>query len=286
MSLLRYWTENFQIWRCNILWHNKLVLILLLTLYVTTAGKPLRSASILFINLKEYFHKVFSIWTNVTIDRIIVLTGFIAALATAMTTASATFFIVLKIVLVTRKSRMHHSYTQIIVIIVESGALVSVLMLAAAFLQLISFVHPLDLESTSGKILFQVGEYVSALKTSIIVRCVGGFLIFINILINYQGIGPTLIAFRVSEETPRTEVDPTSRSRTLSRLTFRRTTRGTTSNSQARDSHVSIIRSMSAHEEGNLQGRVGMKAQMNNHCKQEEHINLERITYPIGLESV
>lgn len=114
-----------------------------------------------------------------TIDRIIVLTGFIAALATAMTTASATFFIVLKIFLVTRRSRMHHSYTQIIVIIVESGALVSVLMLAAAFLQLISFVHPLDLESTSGKILFQATEYVSALKTPIIVRCIGGFLIYL-----------------------------------------------------------------------------------------------------------
>lgn len=47
-----------------------------------------------------------------------------------------------------------------------------------------------------------------------------------------QGIGPTLIAFRVANEPPRTEVNKTSEASPLSRLTFRRTARHSDIDSQ------------------------------------------------------
>lgn len=116
-------------------------------------------------------YTVFFIRTAVTRDRIIVLTSFIASLASAMTTVTATFFLVLKIVLVTRKSRMQHSYTKAMKIIVESGALVSMLMLAEALLQLASFVHTFDLSTSSGKVLTQLLVYTTSIHTPIIVCC-------------------------------------------------------------------------------------------------------------------
>lgn len=74
----------------------------------------------------------------------------------------------------------------------------------------------------------------------------------INTSLYLQGIGPTVIAFRIAEEPPRTEVNPSSRSSPLSRLTFRRTARDTTFNSQVQDSHISTTQFISAQEEENI----------------------------------
>lgn len=63
-----------------------------------------------------------------------------------------------------------------------------------------------------------------------------------------QGIGPTLIAFRVAEEPSQTKVNPTSRAGPLSRLTFWRTAQhsDTIGNSLGPHIYTSTIRTGSA----------------------------------------
>ncbi|KAF5329560.1 hypothetical protein D9619_009239 [Psilocybe cf. subviscida] len=66
-------------------------------------------------------------------------------------------------------------------------------------------IKPFDIETTGGLVAFQISQYASAIETHI------------------TGIAPTLIAFRVAEEKPQTEVNGTN---PLSRLTFRRSRLG------------------------------------------------------------
>lgn len=122
-------------------------------------------------------YTVFYIWNGTATDRFTVLADFIATLASALTTVTATLLIALKIVIVTRKSSMHHSYAKVIEIIVESGALVSTIMLAEALLELVSFLQPFDLATKSGQILVQLAEYVSSFQTWIVVCCTPAFFI-------------------------------------------------------------------------------------------------------------
>lgn len=94
----------------------------------------------------------------------------LALLFSATTTVSATSLIALKIVLVTRRSRMQHSYAKIVEILIESAALVSIVLLGVAILELISYVSPYKLGTTSGRHLFQMLQYLSSLYTPVTVR--------------------------------------------------------------------------------------------------------------------
>lgn len=128
------------------------------------------------------FYKAFYIRTCALRDKISVLAGFISAMTSAITTITATSLIILKIALVTRETRMHHSYSKVIKIIVESGALVSTFMLALAILQLISFIHSFKLNTISGRVFTELTVYASAIQGPILVcffACL--FVIFINI---------------------------------------------------------------------------------------------------------
>jgi hypothetical protein len=81
-----------------------------------------------------------------------------------------------------------------------------------------------------------------------------------------QGIGPTLIAFRVVEESSETEVNATTRTSPLSHWSFRRTDRGTNHNSQFARMRASTIQFQSAGEDEHIrsvQDRMGTEPQSN-----------------------
>lgn len=94
----------------------------------------------------------------------------LSSLLSAVTTLSATFLIALKIVLITRTNRMQHSYSKIIEILIQSAGLVSFVMLSASTLGLISNVHPFDVETKMGAVLYQVALYISRLQAPVAVR--------------------------------------------------------------------------------------------------------------------
>lgn len=150
------------------MWRNNFILIPLFTLYITTAGM-----SIVFLQKprKYWWNEAFYISAYVTRESLGALADSIAKLASAMTTVIATFFIVLKIALVTRNSPTPRSYAKIIGIIVESGAIVSVLMIFLAVLQMVFFFHPLQVATTGGKFFLGMWEYLSSFQLPIIVSC-------------------------------------------------------------------------------------------------------------------
>lgn len=77
-------------------------------------------------------------------------------LTSFLTTVSTTALIALKIVLVTRRSHMHHSYSKVLEILIESSALASIVTFSGAVLLLLSVVHPFRVYKSSGRLLLQV----------------------------------------------------------------------------------------------------------------------------------
>lgn len=96
-------------------------------------------------------------------------------LCSFITTLSATSLIALKIVLVTRQSHMRHSYSKIIEILVQSAAIVSIVLFGMAVLILVSRTHPWNLNTTSGRFFFQLGEYLIFVQLPVSVRIPGCF---------------------------------------------------------------------------------------------------------------
>ncbi|KAF5309491.1 hypothetical protein D9619_012494 [Psilocybe cf. subviscida] len=126
----------------------------------------------------------------------------LSSLCSAFITLLATSLIALKIVLVTRNSRIRHSYAKTIEIIVESAALVSFITLVMGILELISYVHPYDLGTTSGLLVYRALVIVGRIQNPVI------------------GIGPTLIAFRVAAQPANTDIGATSGTMSLSHFTL------------------------------------------------------------------
>lgn len=84
----------------------------------------------------------------------------LAELGSFTTTVSATLRIALKIILVTHRSHRHFRYTRIIEILIQSAAIVSILLLGLGILKLIDFMHPLGLSTTGGRVFYQVYNYL------------------------------------------------------------------------------------------------------------------------------
>lgn len=84
----------------------------------------------------------------------------LATLSTLVTTVSATFLIALKIVLVTQRSHMHHSYAKILEIVIESAALLSIVLLCITVVELASYVHPFDVSTSYGMALDHMAVYL------------------------------------------------------------------------------------------------------------------------------
>lgn len=83
----------------------------------------------------------------------------LATLSTFITTVLATSLIASKIVLVTRKSHMRHSYTKIIAIVIESGTLTSIVLLCVTILGLVLYARPVYLSTYYGRVITQMNEY-------------------------------------------------------------------------------------------------------------------------------
>ncbi|KAF5317952.1 hypothetical protein D9619_012050 [Psilocybe cf. subviscida] len=176
------------IWRCNIIWYgNKWIMLVLIPPFIATV--------------------VTNAWTPFETDGSFgVLLSGLSTLTSVLTTLAATCLISWRIALVTRRSNMLHSYTKIIEILIESAALITIVNVVQAILQLISVTHPISLTNTSGVVIFELYQYLSFIQGPVI------------------GIAPTLIALRVAEEQPRTKVvSSNQQTNILSRLTFRRT---------------------------------------------------------------
>ncbi|KAF5317745.1 hypothetical protein D9619_012549 [Psilocybe cf. subviscida] len=178
------------------------------------------------------------------------LLAFCAQLASLATTASATSLIALKIIRTTRESQMHYSYTRIVQILVESAALVSIVGLGVGSLQLVTYIQPYDMSTSSGRLLYQLLQYLAAVQTPIMVGdSVVVFIVVHHLNTASQGIGPTLIAFRVAEERSQTRDHATStRTSPLSRLTFRRTAPGGNVDSLTPRTRASTIQFGQAHQ--------------------------------------
>lgn len=64
---------------------------------------------------------------------------------------------------------MLHSYTKIIEMLIESAALITIVNVVQAILQLISVTHPISLTNTSGVVIFELYQYLSFIQGPVIV---------------------------------------------------------------------------------------------------------------------
>ncbi|KAF5310033.1 hypothetical protein D9619_010140 [Psilocybe cf. subviscida] len=244
-------SDSILIWRCHVLWRDIRVLVALITLLVATAGLLLSDALLV-------------------LDHFSFLIGSLGVLSSFMTTISATSLIALKIVLVTRRSRIHCSYAKVVEILVESAALVSIVALGITVMELLDYARPYKLGTMAGRVSYDVMEYLSYLKGPAI------------------GIGPTLTAFRVAAQPSQTEVGPPHNTSVLSRLTFRRTGHNSNTDTQLPHTQISTIRFGSAHEKdsvGSVQSSMDMQAQ-NAAALKKTYCSMETLETNKGAESV
>ncbi|KAF5309191.1 hypothetical protein D9619_012836 [Psilocybe cf. subviscida] len=104
-----------------------------------------------------------------------------------------------------------------------------------------------------------------------------------------SGIGPTLIAFRVAEETYQTEVGSTSRTSPLSGLKFRRTTPATATDIESQPTRVSTIQFVPAYgvdHASSVRTDSDVEAQHHRLAEKEEMLSLEKLGHSLGTESV
>ncbi|KAF5329247.1 hypothetical protein D9619_009241 [Psilocybe cf. subviscida] len=172
------------IWRCTILWNrNRWVFYPLALLFV---------ASTAFVIGRSVSHAG-GLTDTLSIG--------ISDILSSITTMSATTLITLRIIMVTRRSPIRSSYRQIIEILLESAAIYSIVLLTHGILLIVDFIHPFDIRSPSGVAMWELSMYINFIQPPV------------------TGIAPTLIAFRVAEEKPKSEATGTG---PLSRLTFKR----------------------------------------------------------------
>lgn len=110
----------------------------------------------------------------------------LCALSACITSTFATFLIVLKITLVTRQNQRRHHYSRIIEILLQSAGIESLCTLALAILSLIAFAHPLNLSTTSGRLCYQLLNYLTIIRFQFVVRNLK-YSIYYSILIYCTG---------------------------------------------------------------------------------------------------
>jgi hypothetical protein len=170
--------DAILIWRTALVWRNGYILTSLITVFVATVA--------------------LNIWTLTFSSTVSVLVQALATWTTFMTTISASSLIALKILLVTRQSHSPYSYAKTIEVIIESAALVSVVFLLVAIFNVVSYVHPLDIGTASGRVLFQTSVYLLYLQ------------------VPFTGIAPTLITLRVGQDPSRTSLKSSKWTRSIS----------------------------------------------------------------------
>lgn len=136
---------------------------------------------------------------------------------------------------------MHHSYSRIVMIVIESGALVSIVLLVVTVFMLVSYFYPYDVSTASGRASYQILFYASNIQGPITVCIFCISMQWLKITLPLQGIGPTLIALRVAEEQPQTHANTATRTNQLSRLTFRRTVQNPNDNIQVSRTQLSAM---------------------------------------------
>lgn len=149
----------------------------------------------------------------------------IAIFVSAMITLFATVLITLKIMIVTRRSQVQHSYTKVIEILIESATTTSAILLLDSILLLIASQRsqPQNTDTLSELLPWLILNYVEAIRVPITVCLWYNIPNYVKALTRLvKGISPTLISFRVVQKTRTAEIHPTGRRGFLSRLTFKR----------------------------------------------------------------
>lgn len=90
-------------------------------------------------------------------------------LSSFITTVFATSLIAFKIIRVTRQSHRQHHYRRVIEILVQSAAIVSIVMLGLVILSLMAFVSPFDVSTASGRFCYQLYTYLVFAQNPILV---------------------------------------------------------------------------------------------------------------------
>lgn len=142
------------------MWQNGIISTALIILLCTTIGELLQwlvMNPLSNIILCPGFIGYADLFPNAPLDQLIQALGVISSF---ITTVSTTFLIALKITLVTRQSRRLHHYTKIIEILVQSAAMLSILLLVLAILILVDFVNPFDITTTTGMFCYQLNNYL------------------------------------------------------------------------------------------------------------------------------
>lgn len=136
-------------------------------------------------------------------------------ISATVTSLLATSLAALRIIVVTRQSPMRRSYFRVVEILFESAALVCIVFLAIAIIDLIDYIHPFNLRTIGERVLFEVSWHLWISQGPITV-CTCYMTLCLSYIIDHdnflQGIAPTLIALRVTHKPPQTETNPTSRS--------------------------------------------------------------------------
>ncbi|KAF5328113.1 hypothetical protein D9619_013638 [Psilocybe cf. subviscida] len=231
-------SDAILIWRCNIMWRNKDILIVLIMLLTATTGTLISGA--FPASLRQFKLMILSL----------------GLFSSSITTVSTTTLIALKIIIVTRRSRMRYSYEKIREILVESAAIVLIGTLGLTIVDMVLYVHPVHLDTISGRFAYGAGEYINYLQSPT------------------TGIGPTLIAFRVAMQSPQTEVGPSHKTTAVSRLTFRRSGHDSATSNQELHARVSV---------GSIQSVMGGEAQEGVAAEKEQRTS---VTKPEAIQHV
>lgn len=164
-----------------LLWHNTRILIVLAIFGIISAGMCMITHDTVNLVLMYKTNWIgLQIYTLNAPLHIQTLTSAISCLASFITVSSATSLIVLKIVLVTRRSKMGRSYTKICEILIESAALVSIWYLGIAILQIASHVHPFVISTSFGRLLYRMYVYLDNSRGPITVCVWLTFTAYIN----------------------------------------------------------------------------------------------------------
>lgn len=117
---------------------------------------------------KIIFHSGFGVYADFSPDtQLGSLLNVLSVVPSLVTTASATLLIIVKITLVTRQSHRQHYYARIIEILIQSAGILSIVLLGSAIFNLLDFLHPFNLSTTSGKLCWQLENLFICLQSTV-----------------------------------------------------------------------------------------------------------------------
>jgi hypothetical protein len=184
----------------------------------------------------------------------------LASIFSTVTTIVATCTIAMKVIAGSVNGPASSSYPKPIEILVQSAGLQSIVLLVDAIVSLVIAIEKAKFGSNTDAILTQMSAYTFTCSRAA------------------MGIAPTLIAFRVADEKPQTEVNNTSRTTPLSRLTFRRSARRTDTETGAERTRISTIRFGTVQRDNDEAGMLSDNDAGNGLDRKESNEKAEHIT--------